>query len=614
MIEVRDLTKRYGDKVAVDHLSFSVEPGRVTGFLGPNGAGKLTTMRLILGLDRPQAGTATIDGKRYDQLARPLAAVGALLEAKAMHTGRSAYNHLLFLAQSQGLPARRVDEVLALVGLTPVAHKRTGGYSLGMSQRVGIAAALLGNPPALLLDEPVNGLDPEGILWVRNLMKQLAAEGRTIFVSSHLMNEMAVTADHLIVIGKGKLIAESTTQEFIERSSERSVLVRSPQADRLSELITTEGGVVKQETNGTQPAGLSVTGMEAPRIGELAAAGGIVLHELTPRHASLEEAFMELTAGSAEFGAPPRPGPGRRGRAAGPRRRRRPARTGPGGGDRAMTAVAPAAPTPAVDAARRVGFSHLLMAEWTKIRSVRSTLWTLVIFAVVSLGLTGLITWLTIRALNSGRAGGRSSGIAADPVNFILGTGLGLGQLAICVLGVLVITSEYSSGTIRASLLATPRRYPMLIAKGLVFGALVFVIGEAVAFGSFFIGAAIVHSHFPVALSQPGVTRAVIGSGLYLTVLGLFALAIGSLIRHTAGAVTTVIGLVLVIFNLTGLLPYSWGAHIHAYMPTVAGVLITQDKAQAGQLLSPWQGFGVFCAWTALLLIVGGYLLQRRDA
>ena len=310
MIEVRDLTKRYGDKVAVDHLSFSVEPGRVTGFLGPNGAGKSTTMRLILGLDRPNAGTATIDGKRYDQLARPLAAVGALLEAKAMHTGRSAYNHLLFLAQSQGLPARRVDEVLALVGLTPVAHKRTGGYSLGMSQRVGIAAAMLGNPPALLLDEPANGLDPEGILWVRNLMKQLAAEGHTIFVSSHLMNEMAVTADHLIVIGKGKLIADSPTQEFIDRSSERSVLVRSPQADRLSELITTEGGVVKQETNGTQPAGLSVTGMEAPRIGELAATGGIVLHELTPRHASLEEAFMELTAGSAEFGAAPPAGPG----------------------------------------------------------------------------------------------------------------------------------------------------------------------------------------------------------------------------------------------------------------------------------------------------------------
>jgi len=232
MIEARDLTKRYGDKLAVDHLSFTVEPGRVTGFLGPNGAGKSTTMRLILALDHPLAGTATIGGRRYADLPEPLRVVGALLEARAMHPGRSAYDHLLFLAQSQGLPRSRVDEVLALVGLTEAARKRTGGYSLGMSQRVGIAAALLGDPQVLILDEPVNGLDPEGILWIRNLMKQLASEGRTVFVSSHLMNEMAVTADHLIVIGKGKLIAESTTQEFIERSSEKSVLVRSPDAIR----------------------------------------------------------------------------------------------------------------------------------------------------------------------------------------------------------------------------------------------------------------------------------------------------------------------------------------------------------------------------------------------
>jgi ABC-type transport system involved in multi-copper enzyme maturation permease subunit len=280
-----------------------------------------------------------------------------------------------------------------------------------------------------------------------------------------------------------------------------------------------------------------------------------------------------------------------------------------------MTTVTPAASTPtAAQATRGAGFGHLLATEWTKIRSVRSTVWTLVIFAVVSLGLTGLLTWLTVRALDGGRGQRRSAAIVTDPVNFILGTGLGLGQLAICVLGVLVITAEYSSGTIRSSLLAMPRRTPMLIAKGLVFSALVLVVGEVVSFGAYFIGAAIVHSHFPVSLSQPGVTRAVVGSGLYLTVLGLFALAVGSLIRHTAGAITTVIGLVLVIFNLTGLLPYSWGAHIHAYMPTVAGLLITQDKQQAGNLLTPWQGFGVFCAWTALLLIAGAYLLKRRDA
>jgi len=303
VIEAQDLTKRYGDKVAVDHLTFRVEPGRVTGFLGPNGAGKSTTMRLVLGLDRPAAGRATINGRPYIQLAQPLRTVGALLEARSMHPGRSARNHLLFLAQTQGLPSRRVDEVLDLVGLREVARKRTRGYSLGMGQRVGIAAAMLGDPSVLLLDEPVNGLDPEGILWVRNLMKQLAREGRTIFVSSHLMNEMAVTADHLIVIGKGKLIADCSTREFIARSSEKSVLVRSPDADRLADLIAAEGGkAIAQQPSDGQAGALSVTHLEAPRIGEIAAANRIVLHELTPRLASLEEAFMELTAGSVEYG------------------------------------------------------------------------------------------------------------------------------------------------------------------------------------------------------------------------------------------------------------------------------------------------------------------------
>jgi ABC-2 type transport system ATP-binding protein len=335
LIEVHNLTKRYGSKLAVDHLSFEVEPGQVTGFLGPNGAGKSTTMRLILGLDRPQEGRATINGKRYAQLSQPLRTVGALLEARALHPGRSARDHLLYLAQTQGLPRRRVDEVLGLVGLQDVAGKRTKGYSPGMTQRVGIAVAMLGDPEVLLLDEPVNGLDPEGILWIRNLMKQLAAEGRTVLVSSHLMNEMAVTADHLIVIGRGRLIAALPTQEFIERSAGRSVLVRSPAAAELARLITARGGTVAMPPgagaggptgNGAAvspaaevPAGagaavppggdgaagtLSVTGLEAARVGEIAAEAGIVLHELTPRLASLEEAFMETTAGSLEYGVP----------------------------------------------------------------------------------------------------------------------------------------------------------------------------------------------------------------------------------------------------------------------------------------------------------------------
>ena len=300
MIEARNLTKRYGDKTAVDDLSFTVEPGKVTGFLGPNGAGKSTTMRLLLGLDHQHGGDATIDGRHYQDLPDPLRVVGALLEAKAIHTGRSAYNHVLCLAQTQGIGKKRVDEVLDIVGLHDVARRRAGGFSLGMGQRLGIATALLGDPSVLILDEPVNGLDPEGIVWIRTLMKRLAAEGRTVFVSSHLMNEMAVTADHLIVIGRGRLVADCSTEEFIERSTEQSVLVRSPDAERLSEIIALEGGKVTANGAGE----LRVAGLEAPRIGELAAAERVVLHELTPQRGSLEEAFMELTRESVEYGSP----------------------------------------------------------------------------------------------------------------------------------------------------------------------------------------------------------------------------------------------------------------------------------------------------------------------
>ena len=303
MIEVSDLSKRYGDKIAVDHLTFTVQPGRITGFLGPNGAGKSTTMRLILGLDRPNTGSATIDGAPYTDLNEPLKKVGALLEARAVHTGRSAYNHLWCLAQSQGLPKTRVDEVLSLVGLTEVARKRAGGFSLGMGQRLGLAAALLGDPAVLLLDEPVNGLDPEGVLWIRNLMKHLAGLGKTIFVSSHLMSEMSLTADHLIVIGRGRLIADESVAAFIERSSERSVLVRTPQPTQLIKELERADGHVTVATDEDEPGLLTVRGMEAAEIGEKASAARVVLHELTPQRASLEEAFMELTRDSVEYHA-----------------------------------------------------------------------------------------------------------------------------------------------------------------------------------------------------------------------------------------------------------------------------------------------------------------------
>ncbi|MFD4413426.1 ABC transporter ATP-binding protein [Streptomyces sp. NPDC058476] len=299
MIEAKNLTKRYGDKTAVNDLSFTVEPGRVTGFLGPNGAGKSTTMRLLLGLDRPDGGEATVNGVRYSDLPQPMRVVGALLEARAVHTGRSAYDHLLCLAQTQGFGKRRVDEVIDQVGLASVARKRAGGFSLGMGQRLGIAAALLGDPAALVLDEPVNGLDPEGILWIRNLMKTLAAEGRAVFVSSHLMNEMAVTADHLIVIGRGRLVADCSTEEFVERSTEQSVRVKTPDREQLAELLKAEGATVTDAEEGD----LDVTGLEAPRIAELAAAGGLVLHELATRRGSLEDAFMELTKDAVEYDA-----------------------------------------------------------------------------------------------------------------------------------------------------------------------------------------------------------------------------------------------------------------------------------------------------------------------
>jgi ABC-2 type transport system ATP-binding protein len=299
VIEAGGLTKDYGDKRAVDALSFVVRPGVVTGFLGPNGSGKSTTMRLILGLDAPTAGDVTVNGKHYREHLAPLHEVGALLEARSVHTGRSAYNHLLALARTHGIPRRRVDELIDMVGLQEVARKRAGQFSLGMGQRLGIAAALLGDPSTVMLDEPVNGLDPEGIRWMRALLKGLAAEGRTVFVSSHLMSEMALTADHLIVIGRGRKIADTSTAEFLRQASGNVVRVRSPQATELQALLAApDVSVVVVE-----PGLLEVHGLTAAQIGDAAAATGLALHELTPQQASLEEAFMDLTRDDVEFKA-----------------------------------------------------------------------------------------------------------------------------------------------------------------------------------------------------------------------------------------------------------------------------------------------------------------------
>jgi ABC-2 type transport system ATP-binding protein len=297
VIEVRGLTKRYGPLVAVDSLTFDVMPGRVTGFLGPNGAGKSTTMRLIIGLDTASAGSVTVGGRPYRGIRRPLFELGAMLEAAGIHPGRSARGHLLALAAANAIPRRRADEVLGLTGLDGVAGQRAGGFSLGMTQRLGIAAALLGDPAVLLLDEPVNGLDPEGVAWIRALLRSLAAEGRTVFISSHLMSEMALTADHVIVIGRGRLIADTSVDEFVRQSAEGWVQVRSPGHDRLAQLLRDQGAVVDDHSDGR----LAVHGTTTAVVGDLAARYGIAVHELVARHPSLEEAFMEVTRQAVDY-------------------------------------------------------------------------------------------------------------------------------------------------------------------------------------------------------------------------------------------------------------------------------------------------------------------------
>jgi ABC-2 type transport system ATP-binding protein len=297
MLEVHELTKRYGDTVAVDHITFTVQPGVVTGFLGPNGAGKSTTMRMILGLDRPTSGEALVGGRSYAESPAPLAELGALLEAKAVDKGRSARNHLLALGATVGIGAARVDELLEVVGLADVARKPAGAFSLGMGQRLGIASALLADPQVVMLDEPVNGLDPDGILWIRTLLKELATEGRTVFLSSHLMSEMEQTAEHLIVIGRGRIIADTSMAGFIAASSSNHVRVVSPHATSLRNLIVDDGVSITS----VEPGVLDIEGVPAARIGDVAAEHGLTLHELTTVEASLEQAFMELTRDSLEF-------------------------------------------------------------------------------------------------------------------------------------------------------------------------------------------------------------------------------------------------------------------------------------------------------------------------
>ena len=467
MIEARGLTKRYGDKVAVDDLTFTVRPGVVTGFLGPNGAGKSTTMRMILGLDAPTRGSVTVNGKPYREHAAPLREVGALLEARSVHPGRSAHHHLLALAQTSGIPRSRVDDVIDAVGLRAVARRRAGGFSLGTAQRVGIATALLGDPRTVILDEPLNGLDTEGIRWVRSLLRDLAAEGRTVFVSSHLMNEMALTAEHLVVIGRGRLIADAGTQAFI-----------------------------------AEDGALAVAGLTTDRIGTIAWAAGITL--------------------------------------------------------------------------------------------------------VVGVG----ILYSLLRAARP-PADPAASGF--DPTAVSL-AGVGLAQIAIGVLGVLLVTGEYTTGSIPASLAAVPRRLPLLWGKAAALALATLTLCVPATFAAFIAGQSILSGeHLDTTLGAPGTARAVLGGALCLTAVALLGLGVGALLRNPAGAISALLGMLFAPQLLAGLLPSAWSDHLYKYLPSPAGLAITTVGPDPNSL-APWTGFALFCLDTAVVVTVAAWLLRRRDA
>ena len=581
MIEARHLVKRYGSTVAVNDLAFSIRPGLVTGFLGPNGAGKTTTMRMILGLDAPTQGSVTVGGRSYRDLPAPMREVGALLDAKALHGGRRARDHLLCLAQSNGIPRSRVDEVLRIAGLEGVARRRAKGFSLGMSQRLGIASALLGDPAVLIFDEPVNGLDPDGIHWVRTLMRALAAEGRTVLVSSHLMSEMALTADHLLVIGKGRLIADTSVDEFVRSSSRQSVHVRSPQAAELAARCRRG----RRHRPGRDRPRRHRDHRDGQRRGGKAGR--------RPWHRPVRAHPRPGLAGGGVHGTDPRE------------------RGVPGGRGAPMTDAMIALTGPDHRAAFRAStFGDVLRSEWTKLRSVRSTFWALTATVVLGVGLGAVISAATAHGYAKSSVSGK---LSWDPTAVSL-DGIGIATLAIAVLGVLCISSEYSSGMIRTSLIAVPKRGRVLAAKSLVFAVVTFVVGEATSFTAFFAGQALISGHAPhAALGDPGVARAVVGAGLALTALAVLSVAAGTLLRHPAAAIACMMAVLFVLPGIAQALPDSWRNPVTEFWPTQAGGQLASVHHSA-HTLQPWPGFGVMCLFVAIVYAIAWTLLDRRDA
>ena len=572
MIEVHELTKRYCGAVAVDGLSFAVRPGRVTGFLGPNGAGKSTTMRVILGLDSPTSGWATVNGQPYQRLSRPLNQAGALLDAGAVHCGRTARDHLRAVAASNGIGARRVTEVLGLVGLDGVAGRRVRGFSLGMKQRLGIAAALLGDPPVLMFDEPVNGLDPEGIHWIRGLLKSLAAEGRTVFVSSHLMSEMALTAEHLIVIGRGRLVADAAIEEFVRQSSRSDVLVRSPAGGALAGLLSQQGGDGHRE-NGRR------TRRDRPGRRRDRRPGPRARHHPARAHPQAR------LAGGGVHGTHP----GQRGLP------RRPARRYTEGCLTMTTTAIVAVPARARD---------VLASEWIKFRSVRSTYLTLLLAAVAAVSIGYLVTHSDATHWSTMTAQARA---AFDPVGDSF-TGLGIAQLAFGALGVLAISSEHTTGLIRTTFASAPRRRAVIAGKAAVVGTVSLLAGELIAFATFFTA-----QHLNVALAHPGALRGVLAAGFYLAVMAWVGLGLGTVIRHTAGAIIAMVGVVFLLPTIIGALPAPWNINVGKFTLNLAAQQTIAQHPHPGYF-SPGPSFLIVAAYAAAAIAAAAFMITRRDA
>jgi len=585
MIEARGLTKRFGDVVAVDGLTFSVRPGEVTGFLGRNGAGKTTTLRMILGLQRPTSGMVTVGGRPYAELVSPLRQVGSLLDAQAVQPGCTAAEHLLALASSNAIDRRRVGEVLETVGLGTAARKRAGTFSLGMLGRLGLAAALLGDPPILVLDEPLNGLDPEGIIWFRGLMRQMAAQGRTVLVSSHLMAEMAVTADHLLIIGEGRLLADSEMKTFEQEHEHEEILVRTPDPQTLRGLVADADGAVRD----LDATSFAVSGLDGPTVGALALRAGVELHELAPVRRSLEDAFMDLTAPAA--------------------------RRAPAHAPAVLADMAPRPGRPPVDAAAApkqpaARFRDVVRSELIKFRSARPG--PLIVAGSLATGAgTGLLfADATARRYPDFDADERRS---FDPTLMSL-RGRSLLEVALGVLGALAMTSEYGARTITPSLTAVPDRDRLLAAKTLTTATISFGTGLAASISGFLAGQALLARRGVPhdTLRSPGSARAVLGGGLHATAAALLGLGIGVHTRSTAGAVSTIFGAEWLVPGIGPAFPKPLPDLLTKYWLTEAGASIFATRADPG-LLSPWAGLGVMTGSTAAVLGSAFAVFRKRD-